>query len=210
MRKAFTLIELIFSMVIIAIAFSVLPKVLYMATKSSVTSLKEEAMYNAVAYAGLIRASAWDENNTNVDDILLVNGSDRETDFDCNTTSGYRIGGFIGSRNCFNQYNASEVLQLDADDLSPDDIDDFTNVEAQNYNTSRKYDMNATIQYVDDTFFATTLSNNANPQAPTNSKRIEIVVYSKRKATTLGSSFVKLNFTLYNLGQLRINKRSWN
>jgi len=212
MKKAFTLIELIFAMVIIAIAFSVLPKVLYMATKASITSLKEEAMYNAVAYAGLIRASAWDENNTEVDDILIVNGSDRDTSFDCDQNTSYRVGGFTGSRNCFNDKNAS-VLGMDSNDNNlPDDIDDFKEISvvAKNENSSRKYDINATVEYVDDTFFATSLSDNSDPESPTNSKRIEIIVYPKRKSSELGNSMVKLNFTLYNIGQLRVNKRRWN
>ena len=202
MRKGFTLIELVFSMVIIAIAFSVLPKVLYMATKSATTSLKEEAMYNAVAYAGLIRASAWDENNTEVDDILIVDGSDRNTNYDCNISTGYREGGFTGSRNCLNDQIAS-ALGSDGNDL--DDIDDFGSINAQNSNDSRKYDINATIDYVADTFFATNSVSDL-----TNSKRIKIIVYPKRKASELGNALVKINFTLYNIGQLRVNKRSWN
>jgi len=212
MKKAFTLIELIFAMVIIAIAFSVLPKVLYMATKSSITSLKEEAMYNAVAYAGLIRASAWDENNTIVDDILIVKGNDRNQSFDCNESTGYRIGGFSGSRNCLNEYNASIVLGSDTNDTEYDDIDDFDSVgvSAHNENNSRQYDINATVEYVDDTFFATTLTNVADPKSPTNSKRISIIVYPKKKATELGDSMVRINVTLYNIGQLRVNKRRWN
>ena len=200
MRNAFTLIELVFSMVIIAIAFSVLPKVLHLATKSSITSLKEEAMYNAVAYAGLIRASAWDENNTLVDDILLVDNGD--TSYECSTTTGYRQGGFVGSRNCFNAQDAS-ALGSDGGDL--DDIDDFVTVSAQNFNSSRKYDISVGIDYVDDAFFSTTSSSGT-----TNSKRVSIVVNPKRKASELGDSLVKLSFTLYNLGQLRVNKRSWN
>jgi len=199
-RSAFTLIELIFAMVIIAIAFSVLPKVLYLATKTSITTLKEEAMYNAVAYAGLIRASAWDENNTEVDDILLVESGASE--YDCNTSTGYREGGFSGSRNCLDEKTAS-ALGSDGGDL--DDIDDFGSINAQNSNNSRNYDINASVDYVEDTFFSTTQINNS-----TNSKRIAIIVYPKKKASELGSAMVKLNFTLYNIGQLRVNKRRWN
>ncbi len=204
MKKAFTLIELIFSMVIIAIAFSVLPKVLYMASKNATTSLKEEAMYNAIAYAGLIRASAWDESNTEVDDILLVasDWNSEDDPYDCNTSTGYRIGGFVGSRNCLEDKNAS-ALGSDGGDL--DDIDDFASVSAKNSNSSRQYDVNATITYVGDTFFTTATSSSL-----TNSKRIKIIVYPKKKASELGNAFVQLNFTLYNLGQLRVNKRSWN
>jgi len=199
MKKAFTLIELIFAMVIIAIAFSVLPKVLYMATKTSLTTLKEEAMYNAVAYAGLIRASAWDENNTQVDDILLV--SNGASQYDCNVSTGYREGGFTGSRNCLNAKDAS-ALGSDGGDL--DDIDDFGDITVQNSNSSRKYDINTTIAYVEDSFFSTTTESGT-----TNSKRIEIIVYPKRKSAELGNSMVKLHFSLYNIGQLRVNKRRW-
>ena len=207
-KGGFTLIELIFSMVIIAIAFTVFPKILQLATKASVQNVREEAMYNAVAYVGLIKSTVWDENNTEVDDILHVS-SDADAGYDCNATTGYRVGGFNGSRNCKNNKNAS-ILGRDESD-SYDDMDDFDDVNASNENNSREYNLSVTVAYVEDinssksdNSFSTVTKSNA-----TNTKRIEVTVNTKKKASALGNSFVKISFSAENIGQMKINRRVW-
>lgn len=96
MRRALTLIELILSMVIIGIVFTVIPKLIMSMNQSAQTTIKEEAMFNAMAQMGAIINLPWDENNTAHDQILDTNA----TTYKCNATSGYRIGGFIGGRHC--------------------------------------------------------------------------------------------------------------
>ena len=148
MKKSFTLIELIFSMVIIAIAFMVLPKILQLSTKVSTQSIREEALYNGIALLGFIKATAWDEKNTKKDDILLV--LDGDSSYECGGDNFIRIGGFIGSRNCKNTLTASP-LGLDADDLlNADDMDDFISINASNYNNSRDFSLNVKINYIED------------------------------------------------------------
>jgi len=204
MRRAFTLIELIFSMVIIAIAFSVLPKILQLAVKSSTTSLKEEAMYNAVAYVGLIKSTAWDENNTEVDDILLViNGNSA---YDCNTTTGYRTGGMKGSRNCFHEQNASII---GSDDNDRDDMDDFITLTAKNYNSSRDYNLSVEVAYIDDIALDATQYSNTQSTDSTNTKRITVTVKPNKKSNVLGNTFVKVSFIAQNIGQIRVKRRVW-
>jgi len=204
MRKAFTLIELIFSMVIIAIAFSVLPKILQLSMKSATTSLKEEAMFNAVAYVGLIKSTAWDENNTQVDDILLV--SHGNSAYECNSTSGYRQGGMKGSRNCFNKKIAS-TLGSDGNDL--DDMDDFVTLNAKNYNSSRDYNLSVSENYVDDIAPDATQYTTTNNSASTNTKFITVSVKANKKGNVLDDTFVKIPFIAQNIGQVQINRRVW-
>ena len=207
MKKAFTLIELIFSMVIIAIAFSVLPKILQLSIKSSTTSLKEEAMFNAVAYVGLIKSTAWDEENTKIDDILLVTAGNSV--YDCNQTTGYRRGGMKGSRNCFGKKYAS-VLGSDSNDL--DDMDDFITLNAKNYNSSRDYNLTVTENYIDDiTLNATqyTITYPPNATDTTNTKLITVTVQANKKGNVLGNSFVKIPFIAQNIGQIKVNRRVW-
>jgi len=209
MRKAFTLIELIFSMVIIAIAFSVLPKILQLSIKSSTTSLKEEAMFNAVAYVGLIKSTAWDENNTKVDDILLVNNGNNE--YNCDETTGYRIGGMRGSRNCFNEKNASSLIEDTDDDNYRDDMDDFVTIQAKNYNASRNYDLNVSVIYIKDIGLNETKyydERNASSTA-TNTKFITVIVQTNKKGNVLGNNFVKIPFIAQNIGQIQVNRRVW-
>ena len=207
-KSAFTLIELIFSMIIIAIAFTVIPKIMQLATKASSQNLREEAMYNAVAYIGLIKSTAWDENNTNVDDILIAN--DGNSEYDCNLSTTYRIGGFDGSRNCINDKNCS-FLGLDSDDDNySDDMDDFKNLIATNYTNSREYNLTINVKYIADineteAKFVTTQKTNS-----TNTKLVTITVQVKKKSSALGTSLVQMSFIAENIGQLEINKRSWN
>ncbi|UCN00792.1 prepilin-type N-terminal cleavage/methylation domain-containing protein [Sulfurimonas sp. SWIR-19] len=207
MKKAFTLIELIFSMVIIAIAFSVLPKILQLSIKSSTTSLKEEAMYNAVAYVGLIKSTAWDEENTKIDDILLVTAGNSV--YDCNQTTGYRTGGMKGSRNCFHKKYAS-ALGSDSNDL--DDMDDFITLNAKNSSSSRDYNLSVTENYIDDiTLSATqyTITYPPNATDTTNTKLITVTVQANKKGNVLGNSFVKIPFIAQNIGQIKVNRRVW-
>lgn len=207
-RNGFTLIELIFSIVIIGIAFTVFPKILQLASKTSVQNLKEEAMYNAVAYIGLIKSTAWDENNTLVDDILHVS-SDGDAGYDCNSSSGYRIGGFNGSRNCKNDKSAS-FLGRDEND-SYDDIDDFNDANASNEGDSREYNLSVKVAYVKDINSSTDDNNfsNENKSNSTNTKRVSVTVNTKKKASALGNAFVKVSYSSENIGQLKINRRSW-
>ncbi|WP_457748855.1 type II secretion system protein [Sulfurimonas sp.] len=204
MKKAFTLIELIFSMVIIAIAFSVLPKILQLSIKSATTSLKEEAMFNAVAYIGLIKSTAWDENNTKVDDILLVTNGDSA--YDCNTTTGYRIGGMKGSRNCFHKEYAS-ALGSDSNDL--DDMDDFITLTATNYNNSRDYNLSVSENYIDDITLSATQYSNIQNTGTTNTKLITVTVQANKKSKVLGNAFVQIPFIAQNIGQIKVNRRVW-
>jgi len=204
MKKAFTLIELIFSMVIIAIAFSVLPKILQLSIKSATTSLKEEAMFNAVAYVGLLKSTAWDENNTQVDDILLV--SDGNSAYDCNTTTGYRTGGMKGSRNCFNKQSAAT---LGGDNNDMDDMDDFITLNAKNDSGSRDYNLSVSASYIDDIAPNATQYIIAQNTTSTNTKYITVTVKANKKGKVLGNAFVKIPFIAQNIGQIQINRRAW-
>jgi len=51
-KKAFTLVELIFSMVIIAIVFTVVPKLMFATTKTMEFSIKEDGMFAAAVEMG--------------------------------------------------------------------------------------------------------------------------------------------------------------
>lgn len=192
-------------MVIISIAFTVLPKILQMATKVSTYSLKEEAMYNAITYMGLIRSMAWDEKNIDADDILLTAG---EAEYDCNQTTGYRKGGFLGSRNCQNTLNASTL----PDRNGYDDMDDFNDIDSNNTYNSRSYTLHIEVGYVTDIPPNTdmTFSSTSPSSGTTNSKKINISVTVNQKQSELGNSFVHLSFIAHNIGQQRVQRRNWN
>jgi prepilin-type N-terminal cleavage/methylation domain-containing protein len=54
MRKALTMIELIISMVIIGIVFTVIPRLVIAMNQNAQTTIKEEALYNALSLMGSI------------------------------------------------------------------------------------------------------------------------------------------------------------
>ena len=53
-KNAFTLVELIFSIVIIAIVFTVVPKLMFATTKTMEVSIKEDGLFAAIALMGNI------------------------------------------------------------------------------------------------------------------------------------------------------------
>lgn len=205
MRKSFTLIELIFSMVIIAIAFTVLPKILQLSAKVSTQSLKEEALYSGVALMGYIKATAWDEQNTKYDDILIVDNGD--TAYSCNDI---RIGGFIGSRNCKHNLQASTTLGLDGDDNNFfDDVDDFSSVETSNFNKSRDYNLMVKVNYADDIGLNDEVFKTTTSSQSTNTKYVQIDINSTKPQKTSGKNVARLKFWMFNIGQIHINRIPW-
>jgi len=213
MRRSLSLIELIFSMIIIAIAFTVFPKVLQMSAKSANITLKEEAMYNAVALIGLIRSLPWDEKNTQKDDILLASGG--KLQYICAYPLGtgdniYRRGGFVSSRNCQHKEWASPI-GLDSGDSEPDDIDDFDQktIEAKNVNGKRSYLLDVNVSYVQDysgdpVDFRTSKNN-----IPTNVKYIKVSLRVQNLQKSLGKKLASFWYIASNIGQLKINSMAW-
>ncbi|BCD60876.1 MULTISPECIES: type II secretion system protein [unclassified Nitratiruptor] len=216
MRKALTLLELIFSMVIIAIAFTVFPKILQVSSKTSVHALKEEALYQAVAMMGLVKTLPWDERNTLFDDYLFTDQG--SSDYECSTSFGgapiYRKGGFVGSRNCKHHQNATSALGMEANDHNiPDDVDDFVTlspVTVQNFNASRQYELNISINYVDDLSLSDTNFTTGSSGGSTNTKYITISVSPLTKSSAFaGKTLAQVWYFSENIGQIRINRLPW-
>jgi len=206
MRKALTLIELILSMVIIGVVFTVIPKLIISLNQSAQVTLKEEAMFNAVAMMGMIISLPWDNNNTVNSQILNV--TDGNSIYDCNTTSGYRIGGFVGGRNCRalndGTYNFNASIDFNDSDAFFNDIDDYNNstidTNGSCSNGSKNlYKIATTVVYLPE--------KSAPLNGTTNTKTIQVKVgYNDNKHS---GCITDLNYTAYNIGQIQINSRSW-
>lgn len=218
MRKALTLIELILSMVIIAIVFTVIPRLVQSMNQSTQTVIKEEAMYNAMAQIGMIINLPWDNNNTQNPQILSVTNGDPA--YDCNATSGYRTGGFIGGRNCIKplgtNYNASTVIGKE--DTQYNDIDDYhdTNISAdKNCSGVVKglFKIGTTVTYVDDpsptavNAVLNTVSKPANQSS--NTKRVLVRVGYGPDSKQIGC-ITSFEYQSLNIGNIQINSRNWN
>ena len=124
MRKGLSLIELIFTIVIIALVFTVIPKVVFALKKSDSFVIRQDAILNSVSLMQMLSKLPWDENNFNTTDILHVSPSGNAI-FNCDPISRLRVGGFVGSRNCQNNLPASPIgtLGSDVDENNETDFD---------------------------------------------------------------------------------------
>ena len=211
MRRSLTLVELIFSMIIIALAFSVIPKVLQVSSKTSKAALKEEALYNAFALMGMIKNLPWDEQNNFYDDILLTTGGKSAYRCGRRWDGYYRRGSFVGSRNCFQRVPAS-ALGLESGGLL-DDIDDFTNkkITAAGKNMERIYELEVDVAYVEDMdpYPGTIRFSTVKQTDSTNTKYITIQVHALSKVKEFAQRFGLVRYHAHNIGQILVNKIAW-
>ncbi len=223
MKKGFTMIELIFSIVIIAIVFTVIPKIIYAFNKSDSYSIREDALFNGVSTVNFISRLPWDEENTLYNDILHTNESNNSV-FKCNSSTYRRIGGFIGSRNCEHDLNASLISSDGESDWNYfNDFDDFndTNISS-NIGTDKVYTLANKVSYIKDnsSVFDYNYANQSvnidlnkasdinNTNKTTNLKRLRTVIYysGKRGKERQVSQF---SYISANIGQILISKRAW-
>jgi hypothetical protein len=200
-------------MVIIAIVFTVIPKIVLTLNKSDAFSIRQDALFNGISMMHLISNMPWDKENVDSRDILETNSTDSK--FDCNSSNGYRIGGFVGSRTCFQDLNASSIntaKHKDATDF--DNIGDFNNADIKaNY-----YDLNISVSYILDdnnSVFVTNGSNmvvdlnkSNNALTTTNLKNITIIVnYSGKRGKV--RRLTQFDYVSANIGQMIFYKREW-
>jgi len=186
MRKGLTLIELIFSMVIIAIVFTVVPKLIFVSNKSMELSVKEDGMYEAISLLGSISRLPWDENTIKSGGKILHTANN-----DCNKSTGYRVGGFVGSRNCIDSnYNITDPF---VDENDSDDIDDYNNTSNYNENnaTGKDYNLSTIVSYNE------------------NNKSIKTIVVTVTGGARTGHFKTSVFYESANLGYIKINKRAW-
>ena len=208
MRKALSLIELIFTIVIIAIVFTVIPKIVLSLNKADSFAIRQDVLFNGVSMVSMISKLPWDQNNTNSSDILLHDSSWLE----CNTSNGRRVGGFVGSRNCEQNLSAST---LGTDGLSDyelyNDFDDFFN---ENNITANPYRLKTTVVYLNDNYAqaGTTITFDLNSSSVvatrTNLKKLDIKVWYAGKRGE-ERELTQFNYVSSNIGQMTLSKRSW-
>ena len=134
MKKSFSLIELIFTIVIIALIFTTIPRIIYTTNESFKFTLKEDGIFNMMAKMMDISFREWDEQNTHSYDILLTDNSNV---LECNSLSypALRVGGFYSgyrySRICPHNLKASNIGKDSGenDEEDYDDVDDYNNTE---------------------------------------------------------------------------------
>jgi len=212
LKKGLTIIELIFTVVILALLFTVIPRIIFVSNKSIETSATEEAIFNMMAKMSDIVFKEWDENNTNTDEILVVNQVP-ESIIDCNKNTGYRIGGFKGSRNCQDDINISYIGK-DSNEPPYDDIDDYNGTEENTTSSGRKrkkFTLDMFASYIEDwntsnyDYISRKFNYKFNPNEKnkSNIKRVEVVVSSNGKIIST------IKYYGANIGHSIIESESW-
>ena len=221
MVKAFSLIELIFAIVIMGLAVSTLPRVTQSVLDSVGFSISQEAIWLSSSAIFNILDYKWDENSTIAGSldrkvVDVSNSSDgghsdlnRSYRTDLNPPSyNYRDGHFRadGRRKFHNSVAyASTPAQLGTNS-DQDDIDDFIgsgiNLAMLNlgknldYKNSR-YEANIDVYYIDDTDF-TAIDAMGNTITPSNYKNAVEITFNLTKNPSSASTnikFIELNVT---------------
>lgn len=154
MKNSFTLIELIFTIVIIALVFTTIPKVIYSTNLTIKFTLKEDGLFNMMSNMMDVLTQEWDENNTKYYDIL-VTGNQNVLECNSSANPAIRIGGFYSgdlySRICPNDENISHI-GTDAGETSEedyDDVDDYNGTETNaTKNGNTRYQIYTNVEYV--------------------------------------------------------------
>ena len=141
-RTAFSMIELIFAIVIIAIAVMALPMMTQTTGKGIEANLVQEAIFASAAKLNEITSYPWDENSTLDKNVSSFSRVIWTSDNDCNASSHPNLRqGHIKEtlhRRCLDE-DYSEVqpttpLGMETDDNGTyDDIDDFNDISAPLY-----------------------------------------------------------------------------
>lgn len=220
MRKGLTLLELIFTIVIIALVFTVIPKVVISLNKSDTFSIRQDGLFAGTSFVTMASKLLWDHQNGSSNDILHVSSSS----FTCNDLLGYRIGGFIGSRRCDNNLSALSI-QSDTAESSYElfnDIDDYhlQIIPVKTTDGSDLYELNTTVEFLPDTigsvvnYTPSTASASIDLRAlgtsgtSTNIKKMSVIVrYIGKRGTHRQIS--QFEYISPNLGYISLNKRVW-
>ncbi len=215
MRRGFNLIELIFTIVIMAGIFAVIPKIIFATNKSDAFAMKQDALFNAVSLTNIASMLAWDENNSETISIVQTH----DNNIPCSTSTFLRAGGFLGSntRNCKESFSASAIgSDTDEDDyLSYNDIDDFNGTSIDvNLTDKTKYKIYTEVKYLNDTIF--TVTGNKMTIALDNSIQTNTSNIKKFKAVVgyVGGRGKDKNISSFyyysaNIGQITLNSEAW-
>ena len=204
MKKALTLIELIFTIVIIAFTFTVVPKLFQVSNNSMSISSKEDALFNMYSQIMDIVTKEYDEKNTIYDDILLTG----QNQLECNASTGYRIGGFIGGRNCFDKVYESLIPSSPKKPFNA--IEDYNGLEYNISSGNRQYTLKVKVGYTDNwennsyndkslNFTFTNRSNNNKSQI----KRVYVQILYNNKVIS------SIYYYSANIGHAKIKSIKW-
>jgi len=233
MRPAIAMIELIFSLVILAIVLRSAPMLISTATNSGYVALQQEAIATAAAELGMILTNHWDEGDTNTSNTapILVTLGDVELNVD--PTTGRRAGTPSSSHRTFISALGTTLISATSsanlgNDGDIDDIDDYATGVGSGFvdlNTTTNdegdlidKDMSilTTVTYISDTAAyntGTTLTfnnpfNTASAADTSNIKYINVTLTTTNTTEELAKT-ISLNAFSCNIGTYQLNERTF-
>lgn len=202
-KLAFTMIELIFAIVIIAITVLSLPMMTQVTSKGIENNLVQEAIFAASTKINETVSYYWDENSLEsgkyLSNVVSVAPSD------CNETTKLRSGHINQPlhRRCIDDTTLRPSTTLGSDSADLDDIDDvhgsttniFTSTTTSASGYKKNYNVTTSVSYAS---FGTEASTT------NNIKKIEVTVTDSSSNT-----ITKLNTYVSNIGEIDYLKRSF-
>ena len=197
-RTAFTMIELVFAIVIIAISVLSLPMISQVTSSNIEKSFAQEAIFAASAEMNHALSYPWDIYSK--DDIYGLSKVIPTSASDCNTSGNPQRAGHV-SRMCLNEYNssipgaidASGVLSIDGSRITDENLTESgTITDGSGY----KSDYNMTVD-VDFANFGNIVSSD---------KEMKEVIVTIQKDS---ASYVQLRSYSANIGEVEPLKRQF-
>ncbi len=233
-KKAFTLIEAVLTIIVVAIAVSAVPFIVTQVQKSSDFSIMQESLFASMTKMNTIFTYRWDENasdDPSSNNTLFVQAvyTDGDTELDdANNHSGFRIGHIKsnGRKKFFtleertatpkSRFGAGKEENETSNSSSYDDIDDFDGEhftldisDGGSVDYKRNLDMNISVNYISDEadYSSEDLTFSLNKTPLSNTTNIKLI----KIETNTSMSGKDMKFVLYgfvsNLGESDIYHR---
>lgn len=167
MRSAMSLIELVFTIVIMGIAVMSLPLILTQVQRNDAFAMQQEAILAAKAKIGNILTYEWDHNSydSTASRSFVLTTVSPDTELDCNGTTFRRLGHVNADsrRKCSATGASASAIGADAGDGGNfTDIDDF---DADAINISASAEGAGTLDYIFDLNLSTNITYAADSAA---------------------------------------------
>lgn len=218
--KSFSLLEMVFVIVIIGLLSSVIPKIFSVYQIANKQSIRDEGILSSVSILNIVKNLQWDEQLGLENDIMIP--SHGNPIFQCDGTgTNHRPYSFQNSRGCWNNLDPLPIgpEPNETNLYYYDDIDDFHNIETYSERNGTKiYTINVNVKYIEDTFFNYDYTNRkitidendiTETTNPTNIKKINIWTKGQYRN---GEDYLITNDNYYssNIGKVIIGSQEWN
>ncbi len=222
-RGAFTMIELIFAIVIMAIVIIALPRMMRTNSNALEANINQEAIFGASAQMMQVLSYPWDansvDNNGTYDKIVAIPGGSviynrHLNNLDKNDTNGsFRIGAVLepGHRR-FHEYNASDANISGLKPSSPNPlcqtstISPFINQKPSAQGYKNAYETDTTVSYITDPNTTTSVFGFGDKGSQTTPTNIKMVTVKLLNATTKKTIVVLRSYTA-NIGETNFASR---